>query len=243
MPQGRLAGLVAPNLALHMAAPRARLIMLPGLGANARMFEPQLAAFPDLIVPQWIPPLRREPLREYALRWGATFPRDRPSVLCGVSAGGMLAQELAGALRPAGIVLISTCSSARQVAGWCRAAGRVLARTPRRIGEHMRTVGAMAGWPALGPLGQAERRCVLQMAREAPVDVVLWGMRAILDWTNVPAPACPVLRIHGRRDRIIPAQGVEADHSIEGAGHLLNMTHSAEVNPLIARFVASLAPA
>jgi pimeloyl-ACP methyl ester carboxylesterase len=221
-----------------------RLVMLPGLGANKRMFEPQRGAFPDLFVPEWIPPRPGESLREYAMRWGATLTRDpRPVVLCGVSCGSMLVQEMAGDLRPAALVLISTCRSARQIGWFDRAAGRVLARTPRGLAEHMRTLGAVMGWPALGPLGAAERRCVLEMAGEAPVDVVLWGMRAILDWPGAPTIAtCPTLRIHGRRDRIIPARGDEADHFVEGAGHLLNMTHAAEVNALIARFLAKVAP-
>jgi pimeloyl-ACP methyl ester carboxylesterase len=233
----------AEGLALDVTRASTRLIMLPGLGANARMFEPQRAAFPELVVPEWIRPRPGESLREYALRWAEALPREKPFVLCGVSCGSMLAQEMAGTLRPAAMVLISTCASPRQVGVWNRAAGRVLALTPRWMGEHMRTIGAVMGWPALGPLGAGERRVILEMAREAPVDVVLWGMRAILDWRGAPVPACRTLRIHGRRDRIIPALGVTADHVVEGAGHLVNMTHAAEVNTLIERFVDSLAPA
>jgi pimeloyl-ACP methyl ester carboxylesterase len=205
------------------------------------MFEPQRAAFPDLVVPEWIPPRQRESLREYAMRWCEGFPREGPLALCGVSCGSMLAQEMAGVLKPAAMVLISTCASARQVGVWKQGAGRVLARTPRWLAEHMRTIGAVMGWPAMGPLGASERRVLVQMAREAPVDVVLWGMRAILDWTGAATqPPCPTLRIHGRMDRIIPARGVEADRFIEGAGHLVNMTHAGEVNAVIAEWIGRI---
>ena len=33
-----------------------QLLLLPGLGADRRLFEPQRQAFPQLVVPPWIPP-------------------------------------------------------------------------------------------------------------------------------------------------------------------------------------------
>ena len=36
------------------------LVLVPGVGADQRMFAPQRAAFPDLMVPRWLTPHRNE---------------------------------------------------------------------------------------------------------------------------------------------------------------------------------------
>jgi hypothetical protein len=50
-----------------------QLVLFPGLGADYRLLEPQLAAFPQLIVPPWIPPRKNESLPSYAARMAETI--------------------------------------------------------------------------------------------------------------------------------------------------------------------------
>jgi pimeloyl-ACP methyl ester carboxylesterase len=47
-----------------------------------------------------------------------------------------------------------------------------------------------------------------------------------------------VFHIHGRRDRVIPCKAVAPDVAISGAGHIVNLTHGAEVNANLARQIA-----
>ena len=77
-----------------------RLVLLPGMGADERMFEEQRAAFPGLIVPPWLPARKRESLRDYAARMAETIRVERPFYLGGVSMGGMVALEMARYLKP-----------------------------------------------------------------------------------------------------------------------------------------------
>ncbi|HEX6096779.1 MAG TPA: hypothetical protein VF432_10685 [Thermoanaerobaculia bacterium] len=44
----------------------------------------------------------------------------------------------------------------------------------------------------------------------------------------------PVHHVHGERDRLIPLHRVRPDRVVAAAGHLLNVTHGAEVNDFIA---------
>ena len=92
-----------------------QLILLPGLGADHRLLEPQRRAFPQLIVPPWIPPRKNESLPDYAARMAETVTpsRDVPLVLGGVSFGGMLAYEMARHLKPDAVVLIASCRNRR----------------------------------------------------------------------------------------------------------------------------------
>lgn len=67
-------------------------ILLPRLGADRRLFEPQSLAFPDLLVPPWIVPEKHEKLPDYAARLAKTIaPGRRPLILGGSSFGGMVA--------------------------------------------------------------------------------------------------------------------------------------------------------
>ena len=44
-----------------------------------------------------------------------------------------------------------------------------------------------------------------------------------------------MVAIHGARDLLLPVGRASADHVIADAGHLLTMTHAAEVNAILAR--------
>ncbi|MEA2490173.1 MAG: hypothetical protein QOH21_1965 [Acidobacteriota bacterium] len=43
----------------------------------------------------------------------------------------------------------------------------------------------------------------------------------------------PIFHVHGEQDRLIPVGRVRPDHTIAGAGHLLNLTHGDAVNAFI----------
>ncbi len=128
-----------------------QLILLPGLGADERLLEPQRRAFPQLIVPPWIPPRTKESLADYAARMAESVTHctphalreekplaereERPHaereeykprlVLGGVSFGGMLAYEMARHLKPDAVVLIASCRNRRGLR-WLYRAGRPL---------------------------------------------------------------------------------------------------------------------
>src|SRR5688500_20374409 len=88
-----------------------RLVMLPGLGADARLFEPQRREFPGLEVPPWLPPVRGESLADYGRRMAAQVKGDGPLCLGGVSFGGMVAVEMARHLPAERVVLVSSCTT------------------------------------------------------------------------------------------------------------------------------------
>ena len=120
-----------------------QLILLPGLGADHRLLEPQRAAFPQLVVPPWIPPRKRESLPQYAARMAETVTpsRDVPLILGGVSFGGMLAYEMARYLKPDAVVLIASCRTRR-----------VFVRSMRRGVGSCRSFRCRRGaWPSCFP--------------------------------------------------------------------------------------------
>jgi pimeloyl-ACP methyl ester carboxylesterase len=222
-----------------------RIVFFPGLGADARLLEAQRsirAATIDVV--SWIDPLDRdESLSSYARRFAETLPGDEAIFLGGVSFGGPVALEVARHIgaRASGIVLLSSFRSLDGIP----LAGRMLGRAARRmpllaIGAIKRTGGFARS--LFGAVNAEQARLFDQMRADASPRFMKWSACALMRWTP-PTPnelKLPILHIHGSRDRVIPLRRVRPDHVIDGAGHLMNVTHAAEVNRLIDAWIESI---
>lgn len=210
-----------------------RLVLIPGLGTDARLFAPQKAGFPQLEIPAWIDPRRHEPLAEYACRLAATVDGSRPLVIGGVSIGGMLALEMARHLPATRVVLIASCTHPRAVNPWLRASERIARPWPAWM-MHRLTVFAPLFVGQGGTVPRESRRLLVRMAREIPIDFIRWGARAVLEWPGVPDPGVPVMHIHGGRDRVLSPRRVSPTEVIPDGSHVLNLSHHGEVNRFLA---------
>jgi len=216
--------------------PPPRVVLIPGLGASARLLDPQRAALPGVEVLGWAPPLDEETLPSYASRLAATVETDGPVYLGGVSFGGMLATEMARLLPCRGLLLIASCLSGRAVAGWARPAGRLLRRLPDRLFRPPR------GWARLltrvSPVSRAQAEALVGMLHEVPPGFVPWGARAICEWPGAGPLAAPLWHIHGDRDPLIPLRSVRPTRVVRGGTHLINVTHAGEVNRFLEEALA-----
>ena len=216
-----------------------QLVLLPGLGADDRQFQPQQAAFADCLVPPWIPPKRGESLAGYAIRMAQTIEPECPMVLAGSSFGGMVAYEMANHLKPKAVVLIGSCR--------CRTAIRPVFRALPWLGSLVsppllnlaKLISPLVGGWLSGTTGRYRRLCV-SMFQQADSTLMSWAVQAILTWEPSPMPDAPVFQIHGRNDRVIPASRVEADELVAGGGHLINLTHAEIVNTFIENAAAAV---
>lgn len=209
-----------------------QLIFFPGLGADERLFYPQKAAFPDLIVPKWIPPRKGEGLAEYAGRLSDSLPLEEPMVLVGVSLGGMIACEVARHVRPLAVILIASCRERRGLRLVYRA-GRVCWPV---IPPQVFRIAQLLAKPALRWFGRGkaeDRKMLVDMFRDMDPTFMHWAVSAILNWNPPPLGDFPIFHIHGRRDFMIPARLVTPDLLIPDGGHLINITHAEEVNAFI----------
>jgi pimeloyl-ACP methyl ester carboxylesterase len=209
-----------------------KLIFFPGLGADERLFAPQRAAFPELIVAAWIPPRKKEGLAEYAARLSETLPRDEPMVLAGVSMGGMIACEVARHVHPTAVILIASCRDRRGL--------RLLYRAGRAcwplVPQHVLKIAQFLARPAMRWFGNGsaqDKKMLVDMFREMDPAFMHWAVSAIMSWDPPLLSDVPVFHIHGGRDRMIPAWRVKPERLIPRGGHLINLTHSDEVNEYI----------
>ncbi len=214
-------------------------VLLPGLGADGRQFQAQRTAFPDLLVPPWIAPKKRESLSDYAQRLAETITTTRPLVLGGSSLGGMVAYEMARHLRPEAVVLIGSCRSRLAIRPVFRALRPLLAITPTCALDVARLL-APAAVGVLHRMPRQERRLAIAMFRAADSRFMRWALEAILTWESAPLYGIPIFQIHGERDLVIRASRVDADEIVPGGGHVINMTHARQVNTLVEKACATV---
>ena len=205
------------------------VVLLTGLGADERLFDAQRPALPGLVTPGWIAPRPGEGLAEYAERFAAEIPIARPLLLGGCSLGGMMAYEMAHVLRPDALVLIASAVTRDAIPLHLRALARIAwIVPPAGYGLGKRT------YPVLMSLVRRRtaehRRLAAAMARDASSSFLRWACIAIGRWQPRPPLDVPTYTIHGNRDRVLPLGNRTCDFLVPGAGHLLTVTHAAEVN-------------
>jgi pimeloyl-ACP methyl ester carboxylesterase len=216
--------------------PSFQLILLPGLGADHRLLGPQREAFPQLVIPPWIPPRKNESLPDYAARMAETITPspDLPLVLGGVSFGGMVAYEMARRFKPNAVVLIASCRKRESLSPLYRSGRRLLPLVPYWLWS-VAKLDLISGVVVRMRLGvdPSRRDLAIRMFKESDSRFMHWVLQAILNWDPKPLLGVRVLQIHGGRDSLIRARRVEADKIIPDGGHMINLTHAEEVNEFL----------
>ena len=210
-----------------------RLYLIPGLGADERLFTPQLQLPLDVRVLPWLKLQRGEKLSGYAARMAERIDRSEPFVLAGVSFGGVVAMEMARFAPPKALVLISSCRTPEGIPAWYRAGWAMSSFCPPAMLKSIMLHSPLT-WHAFEPMPSEIKRLFIQMFEEVCPDLVAAGMAMLMRWQGTTVRV-PLFQIHGDHDGVLPASLCNADCVIPGAGHLANLTHPALVNDHLMR--------
>lgn len=206
------------------------LILLPGMGADERMFAPQRSAFSNLRVVKWLTPERLESVNHYAGRLAEVLGDPGDAVIGGASFGGIVALEIAAVLPVKKCLLIGSLRSPdglRPSYRYLKCLSRLTAFAP---------ICAQASLVMLGSLSGADLKGIVRQLADAGSRFLNWAIRALLSWTPSPGVSRVNIRqIHGARDWLLPARLSQSDLIVPQAGHLLSVTHSQVVNDFIDR--------
>ena len=215
------------------------LVLLPGLGADSRLFDSQRAVVSELQVPSWPEPEPGQTLPAFAARLADSVPRSEQLFLGGSSFGGMVALELAALLKPQGVFLIGSCTTPSSIAPFARRLHPLVSALPVDA-FRLRRWEMPIVLSAFGRLTSHQRELFWSMASVARPSFVKWGLGAILSWNPTPA-GVPVYHVHGSGDRLIPLRLVRPQRVVPGAGHLLTLTHPQYVNEFLLQVLAEAA--
>ena len=220
----------------------APLILLPGMGADDRLFAPQREAFGEqLVVPKWIAPLENDTIATYAQRLAEKVDPKQPCFVGGASFGGFVAMEMARHLQTVAIFLIGSVRSSNELPPSLRALRpirKLLVATP------LETLAKAAATTARISTGNARGGVIAQFAH-ADALFIRWACEAVLTWNQTPSDPVPrkvpVFQIHGASDTILPARFTRPTKLVKGGGHVLSLTHSRQVNRFLRDHMDSLA--
>ena len=213
-----------------MQGPAIKLYMIPGSGTDWRMYTPQLEQFPNMSVPEWLPPLElKETLENYARRLSERIDVSSPYVLGGVSLGGMIAQQMALLLKPQALILISTSSTYRALPLHWRLAGKLTRALPNIVIKFLFSVFSKI----ISATNFRRKEIYARMLKEMPPRLVRWQSGAATEWELKKTVTMPIFQLHGSKDPIIPVKNIKKAAIITDGGHLINVTHESQVNAFI----------
>ncbi len=201
--------------------------LIPGLGADARVFKLLRLAGPAQVLDWLEPQSPLEPLEHYATRMAAVIPVAQCCWLVGVSFGGVLAAAIAE-LRPlARVVLISSISQPAELP--------LLARLVRRTGLHwllpmqaLRYFPPITRWLFSIPAGPLY--VLLQnIIHDTDPAFAKWAVHQLLNWRGGFFFAVPC-RLHGSNDRLLPIKQTTGIQVIPNAGHFMIATHAVAIS-------------
>jgi pimeloyl-ACP methyl ester carboxylesterase len=206
-----------------------RLILLPGLGADERMFGSIDPSGLPLVPCRHLVPARKENLPSFAQRTAEHLDIGTGDVIGGASFGSMVAAAIAHQRRVRALVLIGGAldgSSLRPIPGAkiTRFLPAFILRPLLRSDRILQHAFAVEGPEA--------QNFIRAMLTEAPDDLLLQGSRMLLAYRAGQPPPCPVFAIHGGRDPIM-APPVPGCSIIPEAGHGLLWTHGHQITAFL----------
>jgi len=216
------------------------IVLLPGLGCDARLYAPHRRCLP-VVVPPWLPPTSpRESLTSYAARMAAALPVRGRFILGGSSFGGMLAWEMAQHCRPEALALIGGATTPHELRWWLHQQARMARYLP------LGAVRLIQPW--VGPLTRVTgltdgggQPLIAAMVGTCAPGFLRWCAAAVGSWRPSPARPVPCLRLHGEADVAIPppppGPGITR---VPRAGHMLDGSHAAVVIAWLRRIRAGM---
>jgi pimeloyl-ACP methyl ester carboxylesterase len=211
------------------------------MGADERLFAPQLEAFPNLIVPKWIAPTPSESIQSYGKRLALKVDPGVPCFVGGASFGGFIALEMARHLQTLGVFLIGSLRDASELPPKFRMLKSIrqfLSALPIAMMQQSAAIAVSITGDLIGPAVKD----VAQQLKESDAVFLRWASQAVLDWEPSPPSSVPmpsIHQIHGERDPVLSPRFTRPDEIIRGAGHLITLTHANAVNAFLRKHMKS----
>lgn len=204
-----------------------RLYAIPGLGVDERLFSELRLQHAELRVLHWLSPLKRESLRDYALRLSKQIDVSQPFSLLGVSFGGMCAVEISKVLSPQKLFLISSAKTRSELPALIKLARYLPLH--RLFGDAAMARLALRSKGLFGVQKGEQAALFYSMLRNNPPHYFKDTISAIASWDNVQAPE-ECVHLHGDADRLIPLRNIKNATAVKGGTHFMIMNHAAEIS-------------
>ena len=216
-----------------------RIYLIPGLGADRRMYDSLISTLGKGEVLEFIPPLPGEDLPSYVQRFSARIQTEDPFVLIGTSLGGIMCIELLQYLSPRKIIMLASVKNRKEIPWWIRMLRYVPVYRILPGDWYKKQVIRMASKGLKGPL-QREAEMIIAMAQSADPHWVKWGIDSVVQWNGNCNDFSNIIHLHGSKDPLFPLRYVKQAEVIRGGTHVMNITRAKEINKRIDEIITAL---
>jgi pimeloyl-ACP methyl ester carboxylesterase len=183
--------------------------LLPGMGADGRMFPDAWRTLENSSIIEWPTYDGERSIAALAKRVLAEHSIQAEDTIVGCSLGGMVACEIAKMKPVSSLVLIGSAITKNEISSLLSILHPLIDFTPLTFLQR-----CAAKLPA----------DAAQMFSASDPGFIRAMCCAIFEWDGLTEVPSNLVRIHGRRDLVIPVpSGIQ--HILDG-GHLISMTHS-----------------
>ncbi len=204
------------------------IYLIPGLGADYRVFEMLDLAGLETQILVWEHPNKKEPIADYTTRMAAQI-KVRPTAIVGLSFGGVIGAELKKHFPEAKLILISSISSRNELPWWARV-GAALRMNVIFTGTFMKHRNPIVRW-IFGVERGYPKELFNAILKDSDPDFLYWAFDAILNWKGNGSHRAH--HIHGDKDRLLPMRFTSADICVKGGGHFMIVSHGKEISEIL----------
>ena len=207
---------------------------ISGLGATAKAFSKLNIEGCKLHVIEWLIPLPKETIEEYAARMAAEINEENP-VLLGLSFGGMMCIEIAKHLTVQKIILISSIKTKSELPLWMKTVAKLRLHKITPLKTNSRLIRPVQNY-FLGAHTPEDKEVAIQFRHNADINYVRWAIDKVVNWKNTwQHPS--LIHIHGTADKMFAINKAQPTHIIPKGGHFMVMNKAEEVSCVINQFL------
>jgi len=203
------------------------ICLIPGLGADTRIYKNIDLQGYDTVHVNWIDPHKADTLASYAQKLIDHYKISPGSIVIGNSLGGMIAIEIAKKLELNKVILISSIKTATEAPLKFKLF-RYLPLYRLVPTKLINSMGFIIRF-AFGKMSQSHQELFVSMLRNTSPKFIKWALGAILHWDNQTIPK-NVYHITGDKDLIFPYKRISNATIIKGGTHIMIFNRANDIN-------------
>lgn len=205
------------------------IYLIPGLGADKRIFKNLAIAHCEVHYLDWIPNEPGESINDYTKRFAALITHSNPIVL-GMSLGGVFAVEISKIVNCKYVFLVSSFQLSSQLP-WYFKLGRKM-NMHKLINKKMMLNSLwLFNW-LFSVKSDSEKQMLKNILQDSEEDFLIWSIEALLSWRNHTL-VHNLTHIHGDSDRIIPISFVQPNIIIPNGSHFMIMNKAKKISEVV----------
>jgi pimeloyl-ACP methyl ester carboxylesterase len=212
-----------------------RIFLIPGLGADTRVYNNIDLNGHEVICVDWIEPDKTDTLAVYAQKLIRHYHITPKSIVIGNSLGGMIAVEIAKIIPIEKAILISSIKTVDE-APWYFSLLRVFPFYKPIPGKVFNSLEFLIK-PFFGHTNEADTWLFKDMLRNTSPIFLKWAMDAVLKWDNKIIPP-NVIQITGDKDLVFSYKRIKGAIIVKGGTHIMIFEKAKEVNKILKRILS-----